>query len=231
MPTPEDKARENIDRLLTQAGWAVRDQSDSNILAYRGVAIRNFTLKRGPVSPTNLQCLSRDTHVTVRRTQIELSLEDLIRSQKGFEFQSLAVHLAKQNYPDLEPTEWFNDGSDVAISAPIAGGDRVRRSLACSLSGTWDKVRRDCERIGEMKVEIDILIFYTPVGVSNVDISKWQERVRKRYSHELDVVGRARIVSSLEQPKTHGFAGTIWGCRLRMSQTSRCSGQRYRKLN
>jgi hypothetical protein len=33
MPTPEDKARENIDRLLTQAGWAVRDQSAANILA------------------------------------------------------------------------------------------------------------------------------------------------------------------------------------------------------
>jgi hypothetical protein len=31
MPNPEDKARENIDRLLTQADWAVRDQSDANI--------------------------------------------------------------------------------------------------------------------------------------------------------------------------------------------------------
>src|SRR5205809_4872750 len=47
MPTPEDKARENIDRLLTQAGWVVRNQSEANILAYRGVAIRNFTLKPG----------------------------------------------------------------------------------------------------------------------------------------------------------------------------------------
>jgi type I restriction enzyme R subunit len=47
MPNPEDKARENIDRLLTHAGWAVRDQSDATILAYRGVAIRNFTLKPG----------------------------------------------------------------------------------------------------------------------------------------------------------------------------------------
>jgi type I restriction enzyme R subunit len=47
MASPEDKARENIDHLLTQAGWAVRDQSDANILAYRGVAIRNFTLKPG----------------------------------------------------------------------------------------------------------------------------------------------------------------------------------------
>jgi type I restriction enzyme, R subunit len=47
MPTPEDKARENIDRLLTQAGWAVRDQSDTNILACRDLAIRDFTLKQG----------------------------------------------------------------------------------------------------------------------------------------------------------------------------------------
>ena len=47
MPSPEDKARENIDRLLTQAGWAVHNQSDANILAYRGVAIRNFTPKPG----------------------------------------------------------------------------------------------------------------------------------------------------------------------------------------
>jgi len=29
MPDPEDKARENIDRRLTQAGWTVRDQSDA----------------------------------------------------------------------------------------------------------------------------------------------------------------------------------------------------------
>lgn len=44
MPSPEDKARENIDRLLTQAGWVVRDQSAANTLTYRGVAIRNFSL-------------------------------------------------------------------------------------------------------------------------------------------------------------------------------------------
>lgn len=37
MPTPEDQARENIDHLLTQAAWAVRNQNDANILAYRGV--------------------------------------------------------------------------------------------------------------------------------------------------------------------------------------------------
>jgi len=47
MPTLEDKARENIRWLLTKAGWTVCDQSDANISAYRGLAIRNFTLKQG----------------------------------------------------------------------------------------------------------------------------------------------------------------------------------------
>lgn len=47
MPTPKDQTRKNIDQLLTEAGWAVRVQSDANILAHCGVAIRNFTLKPG----------------------------------------------------------------------------------------------------------------------------------------------------------------------------------------
>jgi hypothetical protein len=49
MPTPEDTASGDIDRLLTQAGWSVRDQSDSKVLAYRDVAIRDFTLSRPPL--------------------------------------------------------------------------------------------------------------------------------------------------------------------------------------
>jgi type I restriction enzyme R subunit len=47
MAQPEDQARENIDRMLTKSGWAVRDQGDAHISAYRGLAIRNFTLKQG----------------------------------------------------------------------------------------------------------------------------------------------------------------------------------------
>ncbi len=47
MPTPEDQARENIDRRLTEAGWEVRNLSEANISASRGLAIRNFPLKTG----------------------------------------------------------------------------------------------------------------------------------------------------------------------------------------
>jgi type I restriction enzyme R subunit len=47
MTTPEDQARENIDRLLTSPGWKVRNVSEVNISAGRGLAIRNFPLKTG----------------------------------------------------------------------------------------------------------------------------------------------------------------------------------------
>src|SRR3954471_2792806 len=46
--TPEDQARQNIDRQLAQAGWQVQDYRDMNISAGPGVAVREFPLKGGP---------------------------------------------------------------------------------------------------------------------------------------------------------------------------------------
>lgn len=45
--TKESDARENIDRLLGQAGWSACDAACANIHAARGVAIREFPLKSG----------------------------------------------------------------------------------------------------------------------------------------------------------------------------------------
>ncbi len=45
--TPEAQAREEIDRLLTAAGWHVCGVKDANIHAARGVAIREFALAEG----------------------------------------------------------------------------------------------------------------------------------------------------------------------------------------
>jgi type I restriction enzyme R subunit len=47
MPTPEDKARETIDRALQQAGWLIQDIREVNLHVGRGVAIRNFPLVSG----------------------------------------------------------------------------------------------------------------------------------------------------------------------------------------
>ncbi len=152
--------------------------------------------------------------MTVHRTEIELALEVMVRNQRGIDFQHLATQLATQTYPSLVPTEWFHDGGEDAITAPIIGDDRVKRSLACSLTGTWDKVSKDCERIASRGVTIDLLIFFTAVAVTNIQIENWRKQVREKYKHDLDVVGKVRIVSSLERPEN------AWLCRDYLGLTS-----------
>lgn len=44
---PEDQAREQIGRMLQEAGWVVQDSAKANIHASRGVALRNFSLEQG----------------------------------------------------------------------------------------------------------------------------------------------------------------------------------------
>ena len=45
--TPEQEARETIDKMLDQSGWDVQDVDNANIHAKKGVAIREFPLNKG----------------------------------------------------------------------------------------------------------------------------------------------------------------------------------------
>ena len=47
--TPEQKAREMIDKRLEQAGWIVQDMKKLNLIAGLGVAVREFPTSTGPV--------------------------------------------------------------------------------------------------------------------------------------------------------------------------------------
>ncbi len=47
MPTPEELARQNIDKLLEACGWKIQKRSEINLSAGRGVAIREGLLKGG----------------------------------------------------------------------------------------------------------------------------------------------------------------------------------------
>lgn len=46
--TPEQIAREKIDRLLDAAGWVLQDKDEFNRNASLGVAVREFPLLKGP---------------------------------------------------------------------------------------------------------------------------------------------------------------------------------------
>jgi type I restriction enzyme R subunit len=46
-PTPEQRARDVIDRLLAAAGWALQHSKSADLRAARGVALREFELNPG----------------------------------------------------------------------------------------------------------------------------------------------------------------------------------------
>ena len=45
--TPEEKARQDIDRQLAQCGWQVQSRNEMNIFAAPGVAVREFPMLTG----------------------------------------------------------------------------------------------------------------------------------------------------------------------------------------
>lgn len=45
--SPEAKARENVDRMLTASGWIVQSLDKANVSVGLGIAIREFPLKSG----------------------------------------------------------------------------------------------------------------------------------------------------------------------------------------
>jgi type I restriction enzyme R subunit len=45
--TPEQRAREHIDKLLAEAGWTLQNRDQLNLGAGRGIAVREFPLKTG----------------------------------------------------------------------------------------------------------------------------------------------------------------------------------------
>jgi type I restriction enzyme, R subunit len=47
MSSPEELAREKIDKLLTDCGWIIQNRSTINLSAGRGIAIREGLLKGG----------------------------------------------------------------------------------------------------------------------------------------------------------------------------------------
>ncbi len=46
--TPEQKARQIIDRMLTQAGWVVQDYRKIDFKAGSGIAVREYPTDSGP---------------------------------------------------------------------------------------------------------------------------------------------------------------------------------------
>lgn len=138
--------------------------------------------------------------MTVLRTDIEKAMDELISNEEGMKFQSLAVILAKQKWPDLIACERKNDlGLDAYATASLAS-DRTGKGLACSLTATIGKIKDDATKIKKNYNDIRILIFMTPYKVTNEKAKSWATEIRKAFGYELIIVPREDIITSLMLP-------------------------------
>jgi hypothetical protein len=78
--TPEARARERIDALLTAAGWVIQDREEMNLGAALGVAVREYPLPAGPCDYLlfidRRACgVGADTHRRVIFVRVSLGLQ------------------------------------------------------------------------------------------------------------------------------------------------------------
>jgi len=149
--------------------------------------------------------------MVIQRTDIERALDDLISNEEGMRFQDLAVVLAKQRWPDLVACERKLDlGADAKAIASLAAEGRGK-VLACSLTGTLEKVRADAKKIKANFKGINVLIFATARGITNQTAEQWAVEVRNEFDYELVVMPRADIITSLMEPSNASLCRSFLG--------------------
>lgn len=135
-----------------------------------------------------------------RSLQIKEALEGLKAAERATDFQELALHLARRRWPEFVATEHKSDGGEDATSFQRNAGGQLCR-LACSLTGTLEKVRRDARRQRERGLKTDVLVFITPEPVNNLEVAAWRKAIKKEFNHDLEVLGQAELISQLARPE------------------------------
>jgi len=141
------------------------------------------------------------------RAKIDTALDNLIANQRAVDFQRLAMQLARQKWPDIIASELSHDGGEDGFTIlPLSQSDKGI-SVACSLTATKAKILLDCRRIKERKIQVDLLVFYTPRILRRLTWEPWQKEVNEDFHHDLQVISREDIAEMLLQPHN------AWMCR------------------
>jgi hypothetical protein len=116
--TPEQKARQDIDRQLERCGWVVQSHRDMNISAGLGVAVREFPLKSGFAD----YLLYADC-----KAQVDANMKRAARLRQSILKQALEGRLVPQD-PTDEP------------------GDKLLENVRAARSGTTTVVKSGPDR-------------------------------------------------------------------------------------
>ncbi|HLV98738.1 MAG TPA: DEAD/DEAH box helicase family protein [Ktedonobacterales bacterium] len=164
---PEAQARQQIDALLTQAGWVVQEVDRFNLGAARGVAIAEFPLSTGPTD--YLLVVDRQAVGVVEAKKVGETLTGVeVQSAKYREGRAGALTMARVPLPfayestgvetrftnDLDPEPRsrpvfaFHQPETLAewlAQAPAEGDNHLMRSLLLRLPALPTTGLRDCQ--------------------------------------------------------------------------------------
>jgi hypothetical protein len=156
--------------------------------------------------------------MTVHRTDIEKSLDELISNEEGMRFQSLAVVLAKQKWRDLIASERKKDLGKDAYAPALLAEDGLGKALACSLTATLPKIKEDLEQIRRHARDLKILIFMTPRQVTQHTAEQWADAIRKAHAVELLIIAREDIITDLMLPSNASVCSSQLGIQVTVEQ-------------
>jgi type I site-specific restriction endonuclease len=80
--TPEDRARHEIDKLLTDSGWIIQDKKATNVSAGRGVAVREFPLMKGHGEADYLLFIDKAQNKIQDPAKLRRLIADLIEKEQ-----------------------------------------------------------------------------------------------------------------------------------------------------
>jgi hypothetical protein len=144
------------------------------------------------------------------RSELEIALNELVAYEEGMRFQGLAVVLAKRRWPELVANERKKDlGLDAYVTREQAA-DHIGRALACSTTGTYDKLEADAKKVSEkMPGQFQHFIFSTSAKVGVAAKLEWETKVREAFGYVLHVVSREDILTDLTDPDNIALCRTF----------------------
>lgn len=97
--TPEQKAREKIDLMLTQAGWVVQSKREVNLSAGKGVAIREYQTDIGPADYVLFVDRIPVGVIEAKREEVGESITEVEPQSSGYAQATLKYNLNAEPLP------------------------------------------------------------------------------------------------------------------------------------
>jgi hypothetical protein len=155
-----------------------------------------------------------DSDMSVLRSKIVDALDELLSQQGGFQFQALAVVLAKRRWPQLVASERRHDHGLDAHTRGELFDDGVEKGLAASHTATLAKIKEDLTTAKRYFPSLKVLLFATPRTVEKAVQEKWREEILEEFGVSLTVLPREDIITELQKPENAALCETHLGISL-----------------